>query len=88
MDALGHEVATIKIRSNFNMKIIAPCKGCEDKELYCHSTCERYLDFVKKKDEEKAMISAAKQQDNIHREFLIGQFERERKRAKNAYRHH
>lgn len=23
----------------------APCKGCQDRHLNCHSTCEKYLEF-------------------------------------------
>ena len=24
---------------------IAPCKDCPNRELHCHSTCQKYLDF-------------------------------------------
>ena len=27
------------------MKPKAPCKGCEERALGCHSTCERYKEF-------------------------------------------
>lgn len=31
---------------------ITPCKGCEDRKLYCHSSCERYAKF---KDEHEVV---------------------------------
>lgn len=35
----------------------APCKDCADRELGCHSTCERYLEFLKYQKERKAIIA-------------------------------
>lgn len=32
------------------MKIIAPCKNCEDRTIKCHSTCEKYLAYRKQMD--------------------------------------
>ena len=29
----------------------APCKGCADRKLGCHSSCEEYLEFRKAQDE-------------------------------------
>lgn len=43
--------------------IEAPCKGCKDRSMGCHSTCEKYLEYDKLNDErrnemrEKAMIN-------------------------------
>lgn len=28
-----------------------PCLGCQDRVLGCHSKCERYLEYRRKKDE-------------------------------------
>lgn len=25
--------------------MIAPCKGCEERTVYCHTTCEKYKEF-------------------------------------------
>lgn len=25
--------------------MIAPCKGCEERTIYCHTTCEKYKEF-------------------------------------------
>ena len=32
-------------------KVNAPCKDCESRFLGCHSTCERYNDFKKYREE-------------------------------------
>lgn len=32
----------------------SPCYGCEDRHDLCHATCEAYLEFRRKKDEENA----------------------------------
>ena len=34
-------------------KVNAPCKDCESRFLGCHSTCERYNDFKKYREELK-----------------------------------
>lgn len=39
--------------------IMSPCKGCKDRDIYCHVTCDAYIDFIsdciqqKKKIEDK-----------------------------------
>lgn len=32
--------------------IEAPCKDCAKRKLHCHSTCEEYISFRKKKEKE------------------------------------
>ena len=39
----------------------APCKGCTERVLRCHSTCERYLEFKAKN--EKRLEEKHKQTD-------------------------
>ena len=38
----------------------APCKGCKDREIGCHSLCEKYKSWRKWKDEENEKIRKAK----------------------------
>lgn len=33
------------------IKAVAPCKGCDRRELGCHSRCADYLAFREKRDE-------------------------------------
>lgn len=35
---------------------IAPCKDCEDRELGCHSKCEKYIEYKKCSDLKKEEI--------------------------------
>lgn len=30
-----------------NYMILAPCKGCEERKVGCHGSCERYAEFVR-----------------------------------------
>lgn len=30
----------------------APCKDCTERQLYCHSTCDKYLAFQQEKYQE------------------------------------
>ena len=30
-----------------NYIIVAPCKGCEERKVGCHGSCERYAEFVR-----------------------------------------
>lgn len=36
------------------MAIKPPCKGCEERQIGCHSTCERYKAFRADLDEQNA----------------------------------
>lgn len=44
--------------------IDSPCRECEDREPYCHSSCERYREFRELLDSNKAKIFAQKQVNN------------------------
>ena len=33
--------------------INSPCRYCVSRELGCHSICEAYIDFAKKKEDER-----------------------------------
>ena len=45
----------------------APCKDCPDRKVGCHSTCEKYLEFRKERDELNETIQ--KQRDKEYAEF-------------------
>lgn len=53
-------------------KPVAPCKGCINRSVTCHSTCETYLTYAKNAKEYSAGIYAAKTEhyayDNWHRQ--------------------
>lgn len=41
----------------------APCKNCEDRQLGCHSQCERYKKFKEESQAEKENIEKQKRLD-------------------------
>lgn len=41
----------------------APCKDCPDRQLRCHSTCEKYLAF----DKERKKLNKLKHEDAVAR---------------------
>ena len=40
------------------IKAVAPCKGCDRREVGCHSSCAEYLEFRKARDEMNARRNA------------------------------
>ena len=46
------------------MLVQAPCKGCEERQVGCHSQCERYLSYVKMKDEQKKELDEIRYSEN------------------------
>lgn len=45
------------------------CRYCIKRQVGCHSTCEDYLEFVKKNEEEKKKIQEMKKLDSIVHKF-------------------
>lgn len=39
----------------------APCKDCKERELGCHSKCEKYLAFKLERDKEQEQIRKIKE---------------------------
>lgn len=44
--------------------IASPCKDCEERHIGCHSECERYADYRKRIDAQRATI-----QENLGKEY-------------------
>lgn len=38
--------------------MLAPCKDCKDREIGCHSKCERYKEFVEENEKLKKHAKA------------------------------
>ena len=47
--------------------IMSPCKGCSERVLHCHSSCERYKQYKDTLEDYKAKKAA----ENDNREFII-----------------
>lgn len=41
-------------------RLVAPCRYCNDRKVGCHSTCELYIEYRKKLDEENALRNHSK----------------------------
>ena len=61
------------------MKIYPPCKGCGDRELGCHATCEGYKAYRAKVDAQKEAVLKEKA---IDADAVAYMAERKRKREK------
>lgn len=40
-------------------KKIAPCKGCQDRYLGCHSECEKYKEYEEYKKGQEAVVDGS-----------------------------
>ena len=49
------------IRHQISLSILSPCKDCTDRQLHCHSTCDRYKVY---KDEIEQRRAAKKAEDD------------------------
>ena len=49
----------------------APCYGCQERKVGCHSNCEKYITFIKLVQEEKATAMA-----NINAQATIDAYSR------------
>ena len=47
----------------------APCKGCTDRYLMCHSNCEKYKQYKLENERVKDIISTANYEDSY---FVLG----------------
>lgn len=60
----------------------APCKDCPDRQVGCHSTCEKYIEFKKEADEQRLKRI---EQGNIN-QYMREASERRYKHLKNRKR--
>lgn len=61
------------------MKVQPPCGNCENREVGCHSTCESYKKYTEEKDNYKNQMLEIKKKNNLHRDFVISQLEKNRR---------
>jgi hypothetical protein len=48
-----------------------PCKGCTDRVVGCHSTCQKYQDAKAEYESEKAAILKSKKAENDYADFKV-----------------
>lgn len=54
----------------------APCKGCEDRQVNCHSCCEKYLTYKEESEEEKRKMRENREKNNAVYLFRKAQIEK------------
>lgn len=59
--------------------IPSPCKDCEDRDIKCHSTCEKFLEYRKKHEAEKTRQFKERAIDSVIRSMNINASKSNRK---------
>lgn len=55
---------------NFGYKPNSPCvRECKDRCATCHSTCQKYLEWTKKWQKEKAVIRAKMKEETAYNDY-------------------
>lgn len=57
-----------------------PCYKCTDRDITCHSTCEKYKEFRKKVDAYKAAVNESILRDAPIKNYTIESKEKARRR--------
>lgn len=57
------------------MNDYAPCKGCTDRKIGCHSKCTKYMKFKVANEVEKRRIEKIRKENDWHK--IIGGYTRE-----------
>ena len=61
------------------MKIVCPCRHCEERQVGCHSNCEKYATYCRENAIRNSTIKGAKAEAAEMREYVIRAIHRHRK---------
>ena len=53
------------------MKIQETCRGCQERKLGCHATCEKYLAAKAEYEQKKKIFRACKEKENMVEESIF-----------------
>ena len=67
----------------FSTYVSSPCKDCMDREVGCHSTCEKYIKYQKEKDEYNKKVRDAKSRENDIVSFKVDSIRQYKKTGTN-----
>lgn len=56
--------------------IKSPCKDCPDREIRCHLTCEKYIEFKKESDKIREQRNAQKEKEKQYIEDNLRKYKR------------
>ena len=57
-------IGSIGGRGGERVKPVNPCKDCTDRQIGCHSTCNKYTDYVEQNEKRKAQLREIQALDN------------------------
>ena len=63
----------------------APCKDCPDRQVGCHSTCEKYLTFRKKRNELNESIYKQREKEYAEYQRYVQSLKRKDKQNKKYW---
>lgn len=52
-----------------NNLVKAPCKGCTARQLYCHSKCQKYIDYKTEHDKHQTIIKRLDEEQQAYRDY-------------------
>ena len=67
----------------YNSGIDSTCKDCSERYPACHDSCERYIQARKSYDEQKRIISEARNENRIFNDYKRKKIARECKIGEN-----
>lgn len=56
--------------------ISAPCKGCTDRCVGCHSSCEKYKEFQQAHEKEKGELDKIHALERMNRDWIMNAVKR------------
>ena len=62
-----------------------PCQDCQDRYVGCHSTCERHVDWQRRKNEEKQKLNDSREADDLIYAYTKESRQRGIQRLKNHH---
>ena len=68
------------ILSSYRKRTIPPCKGCTQRTVECHSTCEDYIEWAKVHNTERAAAKRKRGAELLVEDYTIGLQIKKRKR--------
>lgn len=70
-----------------NDKITNPCKGCTERNIGCHSECQKYIDFRTKLDEYNNTIRENRERADILYHYKINSINGIKSKNKKSKNH-
>lgn len=67
----------------FSNHVSSPCKDCVDREIGCHSTCEKYINFQREREAYNKKVREARKKESDILSFKIDSIRQYNKTGSN-----